>query len=199
VKPSLSLNDFKGAADALGVDVPAIQAVTDVEALGGGFLPDDRPKILYERHAMYNELLKEAGLGEAVHFALAYPEIVNRRPGGYKGGAAEWDRLADAIVINRHCALQSASWGMFQIMGFHWDILRYPTVQAFVNAMYESEAAQLDAFCRFIRANPRMHKALQVHDWRTFARLYNGPEFAKNSYDSKMSKAFAKRDKEFRT
>lgn len=199
MKPRLTLDDFKGAANALGIDVPAIQAVTDVEALGGGFLPDDRPKILYERHVMYNELLKEAGLGEAVHFALAYPEIVNRKPGGYKGGASEWDRLAAAIAINRHCALQSASWGMFQIMGFHWGTLRYPTVQAFVNAMYESEAAQLDAFCRFLRANPRMHKALQAHDWLTFARLYNGPEFAKNSYDSKTSKAFAKRDKEFRT
>ena len=202
-KPALTRDDFKAAAAALGVAVPAVQAVTDVEALGAGFLPDDRPKILYERHVMYNQLIKEAGLGEAVHFALAYPEVVNRTPGGYATGptafargAAEWDRLGKAITINRQCALESASWGLFQIMGFHWSTLRYPTVQAFVNAMYASEAAQLDAFVRFVRADSVLHRALQSCDWLTFARRYNGPAFAKNRYDSKLATAFAKRSKE---
>lgn len=195
-KPALTLEDFKAAADSLGVDVPAIQAVTDVESRGKGFLPDDRPVILFERHVMYRLLTSEAGLGEAVHFATTQPDTVNRTPGGYKGGAAEWDRMAAAVKIDRNCALQSASWGLFQIMGFHWQRLRYANVQAFVNAMYASEASQLDAFCRLIRSDVGMQRALLVHDWTRFARAYNGPDFAKNAYDMKLAQAFAKRSKE---
>lgn len=195
-KPSLTLDDFKAAADSLGVDVPAIQAVTDVESRGKGFLPDDRPVILFERHVMYRLLIAEAGLGEAVHFATTQPEIVNRTPGGYKGGALEWDRLAAAIKIERTTALQSASWGLFQIMGFHWAKLRYANIQAFVNAMYAGEAQQLDAFCRLVRADSAMQRALLMHDWTKFARLYNGPDFSRNSYDTRLAQAFAKRQSE---
>lgn len=195
-KPTLTLADFQAAADSIGVDVPAIQAVTDVESRGRGFLPDDRPVILYERHVMYRQLIAEAGLGEAVHFATTQPDIVNRNPGGYKGGAIEWDRLAAAIKIDRSCALQSASWGMFQIMGFHWSRLRYANVQAFVNAMYAGEAEHLDAFCRLVRADSAMQRALLMHDWAKFARIYNGPDFAKNAYDTKLAQAYAKRTKE---
>ena len=35
----------------------------------------------------------------------------------YKGGAGEYERLAEAIALNREAALKSASWGMFQILG----------------------------------------------------------------------------------
>lgn len=196
MKPKLTLADFQAAAAMLGVDVPAVQAVTDVEALGGGFLPDDRPKILFERHVMYNQLIQEAGLGEAVRLAVANPDIINRTPGGYAGGAAEWDRLAKAITINRNCALQSASWGMFQIMGYHWQKLGFPNIQAFVNAMYESEAAQLNVFVKFVQLDNVMHKALQMHNWPTFARCYNGPNYAVNKYDVKLGNAYTKCYKE---
>lgn len=195
-KPALTLEDFKAAADSLGVDVPAIQAVTDVESRGKGFLPDDRPVILFERHVMYRLLTSEAGLGEAVHFATTQPDTVNRTPGGYKGGAAEWDRMAAAVKIDRNCALQSASWGLFQIMGFHWQRLRYPNVQSFVNAMYAGEAQQLDAFCRLIRSDVGMQRALLMHDWTRFAHIFNGP--ATKGYDTKLAQAFAKRQSEFK-
>lgn len=195
-KPSLTQVDFQAAADSIGLDVPAIQAVTDVESRGRGFLPDDRPVILFERHVMYRLLTSEAGLGEAVHFATAQPDVVNRTPGGYKGGAVEWDRLAAAIKIDRTTALQSTSWGLFQIMGFHWQRLRYPNVQAFVNAMYASEAQQLDAFCRLVRADSAMQRALLMHDWSRFAHIYNGP--STKGYDTKLAQAFAKRQSEFK-
>lgn len=194
MKPTLTLTDYQAAAQASGLDVPAIRAVTDVEALGGGFLPDDRPKLLFERHIMYRQLTAALGISNAVPIALKNPDIVNRSPGGYAGGAAEWDRMARAIAIDRSSALQSASWGMFQLMGFHWQRLGFPNVQAFVNAMYESEAAQLAAFVRFIQLDSVMHRALQMHDWATFARRYNGPKFSQNRYDVKLARAFAARN-----
>ena len=34
-----------------------------------------------------------------------------------------------------------------------------------------------------------MLAALQSKDWKTFARLYNGPGYAQNRYDEKLAKA----------
>ena len=43
---------------------------------------------------------------------------------------------------------------------------------------------------RFIRGNRSMLAALQNKDWKTFARLYNGPADAQNRYDEKLDKAY---------
>ena len=53
-----------------------------------------------------------------------------------------------------------------------------------------TERSQLLAFCRFITKNPQMHAALQAKKWATFARLYNGSEYAKNQYDTKLLNAY---------
>ena len=37
-----------------------------------------------------------------------------------------------------------------------------------------------------------MHLALQKQDWATFAKLYNGPAYKKNNYDSKLANAYAR-------
>ncbi|MGA0525154.1 N-acetylmuramidase domain-containing protein, partial [Escherichia coli] len=90
---------------------------------------------LFERHIMRRQLVAAGHAMDATHYNLTDPNIVNPKPGGYVGGAGEWDRLARAIEINRPAALESASWGLFQIMGFHWKLLGFASVQAFVNAM----------------------------------------------------------------
>ena len=176
--------DYKTAAEALGVDVACVKAVTKVESRGNGFLPIGAPVILFERHWMY-KLLK-AKLGKEP----ALSDVVDPKAGGYKGGTAEHTRLEKAVAIDRECALQSCSWGLFQIMGFHWKALGYPSVQTFVNAQYKSEGSQLDTFVKFIQINPSMLKALKAKDWAKFAKLYNGPAYAKNSYDVKLEAAY---------
>lgn len=183
----LQPGDFEKAARSLGVEVAALRAVAEVESRGAGFLVDGRPIILYERHVMYKLMFADSAAA-AVVAATQHPDIVNRDPGGYKGGITEWERLADAIAINRECALQSASWGMFQLMGFHWQRLGFNSVQAFVNAMYAGEPQQLDAFCRFICTDNSLHKALVSRDWLTFARGYNGR--AQKGYDVKIAAAY---------
>lgn len=182
--------DYARAASDLGVPVAAIRAVTEVESRGSGFLPDGRPVILYERHIMRRRLQK-AGLPTQA-LEAQHPELVNARPGGYQSSLKEWDRLAEAIKINRASALESCSWGLFQIMGYHWELLGYASVQDFVNAMYRSEGSQLEAFVRFIKANPHIHKALKALDWRAVADGYNGPGYAVNKYDVKLAAAFAR-------
>jgi len=193
----LSLADFERAAAGLGVPVAAIRAVATVESRGSGFLPDGvRPVILFERHVMRKRLIENTRERSPSIILYASPNIVNSTPGGYEGGAAEWDRLAAAIKLDRVSALESASWGMFQIMGYHWKLLSYDSVQAFVNAMYASEACQLDAFIRFIKANANLLRALVNLDWAKFAAGYNGPNYRSNAYDTKLAGAFDRYSKE---
>ncbi|QBQ72232.1 endolysin [Serratia phage Parlo] len=180
----LSPKDFQIAADALGVPVPAVKAVAEVEANGMGFLPDGRPKILFERHIFRKRLI-----AKGIDVAKVPTGICSEKPGGYLGGSDEHTRLDQAAKFDRDAALESASWGAFQIMGYHWKTLGYPSLQAFINAMYKDDAGQLDAFIRFIKADPRLVKAMKTSDWATFARIYNGPDYAKNNYDSRLAAA----------
>jgi hypothetical protein len=182
--------DIDRAAEALGVAIAAVMAVNEVESLGRGFLPDGRPAILFERHVMHR-LLADAGR-DADALAAQYPNVVNAKRGGYAGGAAEHARLATACGIDLTCALQSASWGQYQIMGFHWQTCGYDGVEAFVEAMRGGEAAHLDAFVRFIAADPALHKALKGRKWAEFAKLYNGPAYRENLYDQRLARAYAR-------
>lgn len=186
----LGEDDIIRAAQALGVEPAAIKAVNEVESRGNGFLPDGRPVILFERHIMRRRLLDYGFPADKLE--AEYPHIVNKATGGYLGGVREWTRFEEAAGIHRAAAIESTSWGLFQIMGMHWRHLQYPSAEAFFDAMHESEGAQLDAFVRFIQADSRLIEALRNKDWASFARWFNGPAYAKNQYDTKLSTAYAR-------
>jgi hypothetical protein len=183
--------DLVEAAERLGVDLAAVMAINEVESRGSGFHSGGprkgHPVILFERHIMRRRL-EHHGIS-AVDHERRHPDIVNRRPGGYRGGPAEHSRLDKAREIHAESAIESASWGLFQIMGFHWQHLGYTSAQAWQEAMHASEGHQLDAFVRFIEADRALHAALKRHDWRDVARRYNGPAFEKNDYDTKLAAA----------
>lgn len=186
----LKQSDIFGAAELLGVSPAAVMAVNEVESAGSGFLTDGRPVILFERHVMYR-LLAEAG-EDADALAARYPNIINPKRGGYAGGPAEHGRLATAMQINPAIAQKAASWGKFQILGVNHQSCGFDTVEAFVAAMCTSEGEHLTAFIRFIEADPALHKALKARKWADFARIYNGPAYKENLYDTKLQRAFAR-------
>ena len=184
----LGLADLARAAQQLDVPLAAVRAINEVESRGAGFLADGRPVILFERHTMARRL-REHGIDPAPHIART-PAIVNTQRGGYLGGTAEHRRLTMAREICEPAAIESASWGLFQIMGFHWRDLGYDSAEQFERFMQRSEGAQLDAFVRFIEANPHLHKALRAGKWAQFAAGYNGPDYKANLYDVKLARAF---------
>lgn len=187
---SLTEIDLTTAARRLGIELAAMKAVRDVESNGKGFLADGRPVILFERHIMFRQLT-----GRGINAALwqdHQPDLVNRQAGGYKGGVAEYDRFNAARGINAEAAIESCSWGLFQIMGMHWRSLGYASPDAWQQAMGQSAAAQLDAFVRFLLKNPAMVYALRERRFADFARRYNGPNYAKNQYDLKLATAYAR-------
>ncbi|MDA7086500.1 N-acetylmuramidase family protein [Pseudomonas sp. SA3-5] len=186
------------AAKRLGVDLAAIYAVNEVESLGEGFLSNGKPKVLFERHVMHRLLGTPRHEGDdaaalqahAEQLAATYPALVNPRPGGYAGGTAEHQRLAQARLLDALCADESASWGAFQIMGYHWQALGYASITDFTTRIASSEAEQFEAFVRFIEADPALLKALKARKWAQFAKRYNGPAYARNLYDVKLDRAY---------
>ena len=183
--------DIEQAAVELGVDTAAVNAVVQVESRGQGFLNNGLPVILFERHIMARRL-RHRGEKSARIDALQqrYPNLVNRSPGGYYGYESEHYRLDLAKKLNEVCALESASWGLFQIMGFHWRALGYESVQDYVSSMHRSEADQLQAFVRLIRNDNKLHSALKQQHWSNFARGYNGSGYKKNRYHTRLADAY---------
>lgn len=179
----LSRRGMNSVCKSLGVAEPVVCAVLNVETRGFGFLPDRRPQILFERH-VFSRLT-------GGKFDARNPDISNRSPGGYAGGAAEYARLRKAMALDRDAALASTSWGIGQVMGFNHKVAGYETVAAMVMDMVKGEDAQLAAMARFI-TNKRLASALVHTDWTAFARGYNGRDFKINDYDTRLAGAHAK-------
>jgi hypothetical protein len=170
------------AARALGVEVNVIKAVASVETAGRSFDKQGRPKILYERHYFHR---LTGGVHAATHPHLSAPSY-----GGHNAGGPQYEKLEEAFALNGWAALQSASWGGFQIMGEHYALLGYASPHHMALAMATSEEAHLDAFVQFVLAQRHLLLALRGKQWTRFARGYNGPRYADNDYDTKMKDAY---------
>ena len=185
--------DFTQVAELLGCEPAALKAVQQVETGGrGGFFSPGRPAILFEGHIFWTQLKKRGSNPEDYvkgNENILYPKC---EKGHYKGGIGEYDRLEQARKINREAADASASWGMFQIMGFNYAACGEESIESFVRSMCESEFKQLLLTANFIKKNSQMLQALQARDWAVFAKCYNGPAYAQNRYDVKLEAAYQK-------
>lgn len=175
-------------AQALDIEEAALRAVAEVESSGSGFLPppSNKPKILFEGHAFHR---LTGGRYSADHPNISYPKWSRRKYSGSLAG--EWQRLEAACRLDRIAALQSASWGLFQIMGFNYPYCGCEDVETFVARQYEGATQQLATFVKFVSRPPYL-PALRNRNWKAFARAYNGPGFATNRYDGKLAAAYAR-------
>ncbi len=177
----------QNALDAAGaiVDIPnaAMWAVIHVESSGAGYLPDRRPKILFERHKFHR--------ATGGRFDANHPGISNPRAGGYgPGGAHQYDRLAEALALDRKAALASASWGLGQVLGSNFAVAGFTDTEDMVAKMLRSERNQLLGMFNFIDANG-LGPQLRNRNWLSFALGYNGQSAEENGYPHKLEKAFA--------
>lgn len=179
-------DDIRRIALELACDEAAIRALAEVESAGGGFLRDRRPKILFEAH-VFGQLTDHA-------FTRSHPHLSSRRWRKElygRGGAHQYTRLEEAMTLNANAALSSASWGMFQVMGFNFERAGHSSLRAFVEAMKRSEGDHLDAMIAFVK-HRRLDEALRSHDWAGFACGYNGSGYRENQYDVKLERAWKK-------
>ncbi|QRN93186.1 DUF3380 domain-containing protein [Archangium violaceum] len=177
----LTAQGIQSCADKLSVHPAELWAVLQIETQGCGFFADRRPAILFERHVFSRRTHGR--------YDTQAPDISNPQAGGYSWGAAEYERLERALALDERAALESASWGLGQVMGYHANDLGYGSVEQFVSRMMASEDEQLAAMAAFIQHNG-LDKALRDHDWAAFAHGYNGAGYAKNQYDKKLAAAY---------
>ena len=172
------------ALDQMRASAADLWAVIGVETSGCGFIDNRRPQILFERHIFHR---RTGG-----KFAAKAPAVSQPTAGGYGAtGAHQYERLQMAIALDRRAALESASWGLGQVMGFNAKDAGYAGAEEMVAAMCESEDAQFQAMIEFIVAN-KLAGALQASDWAQFAYAYNGQDYQKNKYDEKLRLADAR-------
>jgi hypothetical protein len=179
---ALTTDGLGAVSQKLGVYAPEIWTVLAVETSGCGYLPDLRPQILYERHVFHR--LTKGKYDDR--------DISDPKAGGYgASGAHQYERLGLAMTKDRKAALQSCSWGIGQIMGENYAMAGFPDVEQMVAAMAASEDQQLDAMANFL-VSSRLSVPLRAHDWASFARGYNGANYAINRYDIRLNSEFQK-------
>lgn len=195
----LSERDLIGFASQLGLELAVVKAVNEVESSGKGFLTDGRPKILFEGHVFWREL-KKRGKDPKSLWKEEFKDVLYEKweRKYYKDGTGEYDRLEKAIRISnqpgvKEAAYCSASWGSFQIMGYHYSMLGYKSIEEFVEKMNHHERDHLEAFGRFISVTSsrgkKLAERLKEKNWANFAFGYNGSGYKQNRYDEKLKTA----------
>jgi hypothetical protein len=175
----LNENDWNQTLQLIGAESAALWSLLNVETSGSGFLPDRRPKILFERH--YFHRLTNG------KYDMDHPDISAQSPGGYgPSGAHQYERLEMALALDEGAALQSASWGLGQIMGSHFQKLAYESPTDMVENFVQSEGDQLQGIAKFL-ITEGLDEALRDKNWANLAKGYNGPNYAINQYDVKLA------------
>jgi len=177
--------DLPKIGHRIGVGEDELHAFMDVEAAGSGFDSQGRPKMLFEPHVFYRNL-SGAKRDQAVRAGLAY-----KKWGEKPYPKDSYPRLLKAMDIDETAALNSASWGLTQILGENHAIVGYSTPQAMVTAFMDDEENHLAAMVEFLIAN-NIDDDLRAHRWDVVARVYNGPGYATHGYHTRMAAAYAK-------
>ena len=181
----LTEDDYINAANELNIELAVIKAVAEVESSGIGFLSDGSPKILFEAH-IFSRLTGRRY--DKTNRNISSPRWNKSL---YVGGFGEHKRLKLAMSLDKEAALQSASWGKFQILGINYKISGWNSINSFVDDMYKHENQHLKAFIGFVKSK-KLVEYLRKKDWNSFAYYYNGPKYKENHYDLKLQRAYEK-------
>jgi N-acetylmuramidase len=191
----ISGQDLQDAAIKLGIEVAALRAVLQVETGGKGFDSKDRLKVLFEPHIFYKQLGPGAKRDKAVAQGLAYPKQ-GAKPYP-KSPDTRYHQIDAAMTIDVAVALNSASWGLPQIMGFNSKSAGFSSATMMIKSMLKGEREQLFAMVDLLETW-KLASALQKKQWGKVATVYNGSGNAKayagelkDAYESLSSKAAA--------
>lgn len=172
---------IRDLATKYGLSFAALKAVIEVESGGTGFHPaTGRIIIQFEPHWFRRLFLKWRN------------SIGIWNSNAVENQTKEWEAFNDAFRRNQNAAMQATSVGLMQVMGFHWKLLGFKSVGEMWDYAKVNEANQVDLGLRFIKSNKRMYQALQRNDFETFAYFYNGQQYKKFNYHTRMLNAYNK-------
>lgn len=208
----LTSADIITAARKQRIEPAAARAVLQVEANGRGFSAVTG-RILIQFEPAWFERLLPASVKTAINLALKAKQIgkvltpeeqtlllhwVKVTGNRVQDQNAEYQAFSAAFALHGTTALKSTSWGLGQLMGFHFQRLGFASVGEMVDYCKLGEAQQFELTLRFICTDPALFKALGTHDWNAFAYRYNGsrykndPRIREDDYDYKLAQAYAR-------
>lgn len=222
----ITSQDWDRVATELKCEPEVLMAIAKVESGGrSAFWRLNRgegahiPAILYERH-YFSDLT--GGKYDSTHPDISWPVGYRKKSklgttdkkmhdhkvdadDIYSSYATSYLRLINAYRLDPGAALQSCSWGKFQIMGRNFSVCYAESIEEFVSAMSKSELGQIQLLAGFIRNKPRawmnpknkglgkeisLWEAVKTNNWKTIAFNYNGPGYATYHYDTKLQAAY---------
>lgn len=153
----------------------------------GGAVPKD---------VSYYRQVRKSDSNETKDRAVSLDDLLksgqaNSETDKYLLGLLNYKRLVKAYQLAPNAALESCSWGAFQIMGENWKKMGYASVVAFAKAMSRSEKEQIKAFVLYIKLiKPQIISFIKNQQWDDAACAYNGPSYKQNQYDKLMKAAY---------
>lgn len=184
-----TIQDIAAVAREFNLEPAALLAVVDVESGGQVYaVIDDKPEplIRFECHYFDRRLTPEKQL-RARADKLASP-IAGKIPNP-RTQSGRWRLLERAAAIDRTAAYESVSWGLGQVMGSHWKWLGFDSVDALVEEARSGADGQARLMARYIE-KAGLAEALTARNWNAFARGYNGPDYRRYRYHTRIATAF---------
>lgn len=175
----LTINDKLQLTKEFNLRLPSLEAVIEVESGGKGF-DETTGKIIIQFEPSWFK--RKAPYTPSGLWSLNKVERQSK----------EWAAFNDAFKKNPNAAMESTSVGLMQVMGFHYKLLGFKTVGEMWDYAKESEYNQLRLGLLFIKSKKKMYEALQNNNFAVFAYHYNGEQYKKYEYDTKLLKAYNK-------
>lgn len=176
---NLTDNDIIKLAAEFNFSYAQIKAVDTVESGGKGF-DEATGKIIIQFEPSW--FRRKAPFTPSGNWSL----------NGVERQKAEWLAFNNAFSLNQNAAMESTSIGRMQVMGFHYEKLGFATVGKMWDYAKINEMNQMRLGLRFIQSNSKLNKALKNNDWRTFAYYYNGSQYQKFNYHTRLEAAYLK-------
>ncbi|MBO9620549.1 MAG: DUF3380 domain-containing protein [Niabella sp.] len=187
-------------ANKIGCEKEVIKAIAKQESQGEPFVSNNtHAKILYERHYAYR-LLKAKGktqkelkdfemVKDPKGLPIIYPQGYSIKGKEYGSYLQQIEKLDIVKEIDKDVAIQSCSWGRFQVMGVNFKGL-YKNPSELEDAQNHCEIQHLALFFQEVSTNTSLIAAMKMKDWEKIAYYYNGPKWRENDYANKIKKYY---------
>ncbi len=193
VEQTKKIDAITKIASELNIEKEIVESVCKAESEGKGF-KDNKIVIKFEGHVFYRMLVQNGFSKNQIrkiaseHPTICYPCSTEKYT---KGQTNEYKRLEEAKQIHWTSAMESTSFGKFQIMGFNYKASGFNSLDSFVIKLKQSEENQTLAFGKYIE-NRNLDDNLRKKDFAGFSKRYNGKGYKQHSYDKKIKNNYAK-------
>lgn len=198
----ISEADYEAAAKDIGCEAAVVKAVAKVETGKAPFDDKNRPTILYERHVFARNTSPHGKFDKDNPDVSGYKKtyklsneanrklVKDDKLHDYDIYGNSYPRLSKAYKLDKEAALKACSWGKFQILGENFKACGFDSIVGFVNDIAISEVEHLKVFVNLVKADKVLRDAAKSKDWTAFAKRYNGKNYRKYTYDTKLKNAY---------